>query len=60
MHIVVGHLDKKVENLKMVIDNFTSSLFRQKIYSDVPLTRGFPTIPTLLSLVKFLKGYKGW
>ena len=49
MHIVVAPLDKKVENLKIFIWFFT------KIYIHVPLTRGFPTMPTLLVWLRFQK-----
>ena len=62
MHIVVAPLDKKVENLKifiLVFCIFTFFFFDKNKYSDIPLTRCFPTISTFLSLVKILKGSKG-
>ena len=63
MHIVVPPLDKKKKNSKYSSWFFTISLlsfFDKKYIGDVPLARGFLKILTLLSLVKSLKGYKGW
>ena len=50
----------KIENIHLGFLQFDFFLFWQKLYGDVPLTRGFPTISALLSLIKFLEGYRGW